>query len=124
MSEYCYKYIKRYDISDISVFHPSMRTEDKNTFTIMASDDDPTTISNTNVINVEDQQLLRDSSPSPPGVGTVLSLSQPQQPYELEDDHSGSGDLRAYNGVFEGPEKTLGKNLLIILFVLHHIMSI
>lgn len=53
--------------------------------------------------------LQRDNTPSPPppGLGTVLSLIQPQQPYELEDDHSGSGDLREYSGVFEGPEKTL-----------------
>jgi hypothetical protein len=75
----------------------------------MANDDDTTTISSANVVDEEDQELLRDSSPSPPGVGTVLSFSQPQTPYELEDDHSGSGDLREYNGVFEGPEKTLGK---------------
>jgi hypothetical protein len=47
-------------------------------------------------------------SPPPPGVGTILNLMQPQQPYD-EDDHSGSGVLRDYNGVFEGPEKTLGK---------------
>ena len=86
----------------------------------MANDDDATTISNTNAIYVEDQQLLRESSPSPPGVGTVLSLSQPQQPYELEDDHSGSGDLRAYNGVFEGPEKTLGKCMLLAYISLNN----
>ncbi len=49
------------------------------------------------------------SSPPPPVVGTILNLMQPQQPYEAEDDHSGSGVLRDYNGVFEGPEKTLGK---------------
>jgi hypothetical protein len=48
-------------------------------------------------------------SPPPPGVGTILNLMQPQQPYEVEDDHSGSGVLRDYNGVFEGPEKTLGE---------------
>jgi hypothetical protein len=100
-----------------------MHTDRQETF-IMASDNDPTTtICNTNAINVEDQQLSRESSPSPPGVGTVLSLSQPQQPYELEDDHSGSGDLRAYNGVFEGPEKTLGK-ITCYTYVSHHIMSI
>ncbi|KAL3823522.1 hypothetical protein ACHAXA_007200 [Cyclostephanos tholiformis] len=46
-------------------------------------------------------------SPPPPGVGTILNLMQPQQPYEVEDDHSGSGVIRDYNGVFEGPEKTL-----------------
>ena len=48
-------------------------------------------------------------SPPPPVVGTILNMVQPQQPYEVEDDHSGSGVLRDYNGVFEGPEKTLGK---------------
>jgi hypothetical protein len=51
-------------------------------------------------------------SPPPPGVGTILNLMQPQQPYEVEDDHSGSGVIRDYNGVFEGPEKTLGKREL------------
>lgn len=35
-----------------------------------------------------------------------MHLEQPQQPYD-EDEHS--GELREYNGVFEGPEKTLGK---------------
>ena len=49
----------------------------------------------------------------PPREGTVVSIRpqesfidthQPQQPYD-EDDHS--GEIREYNGVFEGPEKTL-----------------
>ena len=35
---------------------------------------------------------------------------QPQQPYD-EDDHS--GEIREYNGVFEGPEKTLGELLIV-----------
>lgn len=47
------------------------------------------------------------SSP-PPELGTLVHveahLEQPQQPYD-EDDQS--GEIRDYNGVFEGPEKTL-----------------
>ena len=42
----------------------------------------------------------------PPELGTEIHVEQPQQPYD-EDDHS--GEIREYNGVFEGPEKTLGK---------------
>ena len=51
---------------------------------------------------------LRSNGASPPPPGTVLLVEQPQpqQPYD-EDDHS--GEIREYNGVFEGPEKTLGK---------------
>lgn len=48
-----------------------------------------------------------DSPEAPlPGVVNILPeiLEQPQQPYD-EDDHS--GEIREYNGVFEGPEKTL-----------------
>jgi S-adenosylmethionine decarboxylase len=43
---------------------------------------------------------------SPPGYVNILPeiTEQPQQPYD-EDDHS--GEIREYNGVFEGPEKTL-----------------
>lgn len=50
-----------------------------------------------------------DSPEAPlPGVVNILPeiVEQPQQPYD-EDDHS--GEIREYNGVFEGPEKTLGK---------------
>lgn len=50
-----------------------------------------------------------DSPEAPlPGVVNILPeiLEQPQQPYD-EDDHS--GEIREYNGVFEGPEKTLGE---------------
>jgi len=36
-----------------------------------------------------------------------VGQGQPQQPYEEDDEHSGSGEIREYNGVFEGPEKTL-----------------
>lgn len=43
---------------------------------------------------------------SPPGIVNILPMEQPQQPYD-EDDHS--GEIREYNGVFEGPEKTLGE---------------
>mmetsp|Transcript_25060 Transcript_25060/g.52701 ORF Transcript_25060/g.52701 Transcript_25060/m.52701 type:complete len:493 (-) Transcript_25060:344-1822(-) len=51
-------------------------------------------------------------SDTEPREGTVVSIppqesfieNQPQQPYD-EDDHS--GEIREYNGVFEGPEKTL-----------------
>ena len=45
---------------------------------------------------------------SPPGFVDILPeiVEQPQQPYD-EDDHS--GEIREYNGVFEGPEKTLGE---------------
>lgn len=46
------------------------------------------------------------SSPPFPELGTVVHVEQPQQPYE-EDEHSGSGEIREYSGVFEGPEKTL-----------------
>lgn len=47
---------------------------------------------------------------SPPGYVNILPeiTEQPQQPYD-EDDHS--GEIREYNGVFEGPEKTLGKGV-------------
>jgi hypothetical protein len=44
---------------------------------------------------------------SPPGfVNIPPVVEQPQIPYD-EDDHS--GEIREYNGVFEGPEKTLGE---------------
>lgn len=47
----------------------------------------------------------RCATPPSPGPGTIVHfLEQPQQPYD-EDEHS--GELREYNGVFEGPEKTL-----------------
>lgn len=40
--------------------------------------------------------------------GTIVHIEQPQQaPYDFDDDHS--GEIREYNGVFEGPEKTLGE---------------
>ena len=65
---------------------------------------------------MEDSSLRSNgASPPPPGLGTVVHLleqPQPQQPYD-EDDHS--GEIREYNGVFEGPEKTLGK--ILSLFV-------
>ena len=48
----------------------------------------------------------RCATPPSPGPGTIVHVEQPQQPYD-EDEHS--GELREYNGVFEGPEKTLGK---------------
>lgn len=55
-----------------------------------------------------------DRSASPParppqeiGGAHVVHFEQPQQPYD-EDDHS--GEIREYNGVFEGPEKTLGES--------------
>ena len=57
-----------------------------------------------------DSNINRAESPevSPPGYVNILPeiTEQPQQPYD-EDDHS--GEIREYNGVFEGPEKTLGK---------------
>ncbi|KAL3759565.1 hypothetical protein ACHAWU_000864 [Discostella pseudostelligera] len=46
----------------------------------------------------------RCATPPSPGPGTIVHVEQPQQPYD-EDEHS--GELREYNGVFEGPEKTL-----------------
>lgn len=49
----------------------------------------------------------RCATPPSPGLGTIVHVEQPQQPYD-EDEHS--GELREYNGVFEGPEKTLGKS--------------
>ena len=51
----------------------------------------------------------------PPGYVDILPKidEQPQQPYD-EDEHS--GEIREYNGVFEGPEKTLGEIICIVLF--------
>lgn len=51
--------------------------------------------------------VLREGSPAPPPqvIESVVQIEQPQQPYD-DDEHS--GEIREYNGVFEGPEKTLG----------------
>ncbi len=69
-------------------------------------------------MNTLSEEIDRSLSPPLPREGTVVSIStahpvggireeeQPQQPYD-EDDHS--GEIREYNGVFEGPEKTLGE---------------
>eukprot|EP00956_Cyclotella_meneghiniana_P018139 scaffold29974_cov60-Cyclotella_meneghiniana.AAC.5 len=54
-----------------------------------------------------DRSTSPDYAPEiPPGYVNILPeiAEQPQQPYD-EDDHS--GEIREYNGVFEGPEKTL-----------------
>mmetsp|Transcript_22919 Transcript_22919/g.49582 ORF Transcript_22919/g.49582 Transcript_22919/m.49582 type:complete len:489 (-) Transcript_22919:392-1858(-) len=50
-----------------------------------------------------------DASIPPPELGTVVHVEQPQpqQPYDEDDEHSGSGEIREYSGEFEGPEKTL-----------------
>lgn len=63
-------------------------------------------------MNISDSE--RSSSPgvSPPGIVNILPdlIEQPQQPFD-DDDHS--GEIREYNGVFEGPEKTLGKSISV-----------
>ena len=57
---------------------------------------------------------------SPEVVTALVHFEQPQQPYD-EDDHS--GEIREYNGVFEGPEKTLGKLHLSLLSAYSYIAS-
>lgn len=57
-----------------------------------------------------DISSLGSTSPPPTAElgGTIVHIEQPQQaPYDFDDDHS--GEIREYNGVFEGPEKTLGE---------------
>lgn len=44
------------------------------------------------------------ATPPPQVIESVVQIEQPQQPYD-DDEHS--GEIREYNGVFEGPEKTL-----------------
>jgi hypothetical protein len=64
-------------------------------------------------MNISDFE--RSNSPGvPPGIVNILPdlIEQPQQPFD-EDDHS--GEIREYNGVFEGPEKTLGELLFCVI---------
>eukprot|EP00804_Cyclotella_cryptica_P013870 CCRYP_002415-RA/>CCRYP_002415-RA protein AED:0.06 eAED:0.06 QI:558/1/1/1/0.66/0.5/4/425/473 len=57
-------------------------------------------------MNISDSERSTSPGVSPPDIVNILPdlIEQPQQPFD-EDDHS--GEIREYNGVFEGPEKTL-----------------
>ena len=80
-----------------------------------------------NNIDNMNNNIERSTSPDyapeiPPEYVDILPKidEQPQQPYD-EDEHS--GEIREYNGVFEGPEKTLGEIICIVLFLRQSYLS-
>jgi len=58
-------------------------------------------------MNKKSNKSVGSSDVSLPLPEVHVARPQPQQPYEEDDEHSGAGEIREYNGVFEGPEKTL-----------------